>query len=82
MKVAGHILITNEFGPPVEAQTRQCPHCQAHFVSQAGSGKQRSWCHNCAAVTCGGKACVQRCYPFEKQLEDIERRATRAMRGY
>lgn len=59
----------------------QCPHCNAHFLSRKGSGAHRSWCNNCAAVTCGKKECVEKCAPWEKQMCEIERRATQALRG-
>lgn len=63
------------------ASTLQCPHCNAHFVSMAGSGIKRSWCPNCNAVTCGKKECVERCEPWERRMEAIERKATQALRG-
>ena len=52
--------------------TRQCCHCGGHFLSVKGSGKHRSFCMNCRAVTCGGRRCVDRCLPFEKRLELYE----------
>lgn len=55
------------------ADTLQCCHCNAHFMSVRGSGKKRSFCMNCGDVTCGGPNCIDRCIPFEKKLELIEK---------
>lgn len=57
-----------------------CPHCGAHFLSVRGSGHRRSYCGNCNAITCGKRECVERCVPLEKQLEEIERNASREAR--
>ena len=54
------------------AQTKQCPHCQEHFISQKGSGKLRGFCMRCMAVTCGKQACHV-CIPFEKKIEALEK---------
>lgn len=54
------------------ASTLQCPHCGGHFVSIKGSGKRRTYCFKCAAVTCGNLICDP-CVPLEKQLELIEK---------
>jgi len=56
------------------ANTLQCCHCGCHFVSVKGSGTVRGFCLRCSAVTCGKPEC-DRCVPFEKQLEIIERKA-------
>lgn len=78
----GHVEVFQEFGGNVVRDTSQCPHCGGHFIIQPGSGKLRSWCYNCAAVTCGQQGCVQRCFPQEKMLERIEKQAAKASRGY
>lgn len=53
------------------ACTLQCPHCNAHFISVAGSGQLRGFCTNCNAKTCGRYECC-RCVAFEKRLELYE----------
>jgi hypothetical protein len=63
------------------AQTMCCVHCNNHFLLIRGSGTLRSFCTTCTGVTCGRRACVEKCVPFEKKLEMIERRATQALRG-
>lgn len=68
-KPNGHFIVDGQ----VAADTLQCPHCNAHFVFQTGSGKERSFCSRCARVTCGKESCVKRCLPFEKKLERLER---------
>lgn len=52
--------------------TLQCPHCGAHFLSVRGSGKRRTFCMHCMAVTCGDPRCDP-CKPLEKLLEEFER---------
>lgn len=56
--------------------TLQCPHCGCHFESVAGSGKRRTFCLHCMAVTCGGRGC-DACIPVEARLENAEGRRTR-----
>lgn len=78
----GFVTTFDPDGGTQDLDTQQCPHCGGHFAVQPGSGKLRSWCYNCAAVTCGQKGCVQRCVPAEKMLEQIEKRANKALQGY
>jgi hypothetical protein len=54
----------------------QCPHCGGHFESMPGSGKRRTFCLKCSAVTCGNPACDP-CVPFEARLEHAEGAKTR-----
>ena len=57
----------------VVAQTKQCPHCSAHFVMRKGSGTVRHFCPNCSQVTCGAWKCQPAfCKTWEKQMEEIE----------
>lgn len=65
---SGTILIDNQ----EVAHTKQCCHCQEHFVSVKGSGKIRGFCPRCMQITCGKPAC-NTCTPFEKKLEDYEK---------
>lgn len=55
--------------------TLACPHCGMHFLSFKGSGKRRTWCVKCAAVTCGEHKC-DACAPFEARLEFAEGKRT------
>jgi hypothetical protein len=61
------------------ASTLQCCHCNAHFISRRGSGQQRGFCMRCGRVTCGRRKCDS-CKPFERWLEEVERKATYATR--
>ncbi len=64
----GNIIVDgNEVG-----ETRQCPHCNAHFLSIRGSGSIRGYCMLCGKVTCGKPKCDS-CVPFEKKLEEYEK---------
>ena len=69
----GHIIITPEFGPQIEFDTLQCVHCGRHWEVVPGSGRKRGWCLKCNGPTCGAQKCDE-CYPFEKQIEDAEKR--------
>lgn len=61
------------FGRQEEHDTRRCVHCQCHWEVIPGSGKVRGYCTNCNGDLCGKKACMEHCYPFEKQLDDSEK---------
>lgn len=66
-KPSGYILI----GDKEVAHTKQCCHCNAHFVSIKGSGKVRGYCVLCNQITCGSPACDLH-VPFEAKLEYTE----------
>ena len=67
-KPDGHILVD---GIEV-AVTRQCPHCNRHFISRKGSGIRRGFCMRCNKITCGNPQC-NKCVPFEKWLDAYEK---------
>lgn len=71
MKEDGYLV-----GPDgnVAGETLQCRHCQAHWVIQRGSGKQRGFCLKCMGPTCGAPACESECVPWEKMMERMEAR--------
>lgn len=48
--------------------TLQCCHCNAHKLKADMGG----FCRGCMGPTCKTDACMK-CYPFEKQLEVLER---------
>jgi hypothetical protein len=73
------VVITPEFGSVIERETACCVHCRAHWIVEPGSGRTRGWCWKCAGPTCGSPDC-DRCLPYEKLLDMIERRATRKLR--
>src|SRR5437764_286195 len=66
-KPSGHILIDGQ----EVAQTKQCCHCNVHFVSIKGSGKIRGYCTLCKSITCGAPACDPH-VPFEAKLDFID----------
>jgi hypothetical protein len=69
----GTLILTGLDGEK-QFDTLQCCHCSQHFVIIPGSGRKRGFCRCCMQVTCGAEAC-DRCVPFEKQMEAIERAA-------
>ena len=53
------------------AATLQCAHHGGHFVHRKNRG---DWiCGVCYGVVCGMRECVEKCIPFEKQLEAMEK---------
>lgn len=68
----GYLIITGPAGV-IEADTVQCGHCQKHYTVKPGSGKRRGFCTLCSRATCGAAACLP-CKPWEKRLEEFERR--------
>lgn len=72
MREHGGILIEGQ----QVASTLMCPHCGGHFESRPGSGKRRTFCLKCAAVTCGDPKCDP-CVPLEARLDHAEGRKTR-----
>ncbi len=66
----GYIALDNK----VIGETKQCPHCQGHWVYRKGSGRVRHFCPKCMQSTCGRPQChPDFCMPWEKQMEAIER---------
>jgi hypothetical protein len=62
----------------VVAETKQCCHCQAHYVFRKGSGTIRHFCPHCMQSTCGRKRChPDNCRPWEKQMAMIEAKVHR-----
>jgi hypothetical protein len=55
----------------VEQDALQCAHCSGHFFVVKGSGKQRGYCTNCAAVTCGNPKCGP-CLHWKKKIELLD----------
>jgi len=78
----GHIIRYTDGGRELYSDTKQCPHCGGHFEIRTGSGKLRSWCGNCAAVTCGKKECVENCVPTERWMAQVERNWERLNRAW
>lgn len=55
------------------AQTRQCCHCNSHFIKtkQIRVGPEKCW--YCGGYMCLKKVCNEGCLPFEQWLENVER---------
>lgn len=68
----GYLVSAGDDGA-VERDTLQCVHCNCHFTVQPGSGTERGFCGRCFGPTCGRGGCDV-CIPFERKLEEIERR--------
>ena len=87
----GYLIITDPARPTYEADTVTCGHCNRIVVTQAGTGATvyllphgagwrevaGAFCRLCMRPVC--LACHARgtCDPWERQVEQIERRAGR-----
>lgn len=57
----------------VVGETKQCCHCDSHFVYRKGSGRIRHFCPKCHQSTCGRPMChPDFCYSWKRQMDDIE----------
>lgn len=74
-RARGHLLITGPDGT-VEHDTFTCAHCQEVIVVKlrAAPEEMGGRCHHCDAMVCPGCAVTGRCEPFEKRIEEYERR--------
>jgi len=73
-RASGEFTVTSPEGKIERGgQTLTCVHCGRMWEVEPGSGQRRGWCFRCNGATCGSKEC-QRCLPFERQLEIMERR--------
>jgi len=71
----GYAIWTGPEGPPVEQDTFTCVHCNTVvFVTPKTPLEDLGgWCGMCSKPVC--KHCAGKgCTPFEKRLEEIERR--------
>lgn len=73
----GYAVIAMPDGPPREADTITCSHCQRIVFVRAGHNASDlgGFCRCCMRNTCGPCADIGTCTPFERKLEAIERRA-------
>lgn len=70
---AGVVIVTDFDGRDFVNDTKQCPHCGAHWIIQRGSGRPHVFCQRCMADTCSKPECLRQCYPEEKRMDDIEK---------
>jgi hypothetical protein len=80
----GHAVWTGPHGPVVEMDTFTCGHCQRIvFVKPKPAEPPGGLCHICFHLLCDSCVGLGKCIPFEKQLEEIERKDRIARtRGY
>ena len=76
MNHKGYFTETTPDGKVVaEGETHLCVHCGLPFRANPGSGRKRGFCLNCMGPVCGAKECSEICKPWERQMENMERRA-------
>jgi hypothetical protein len=64
-------------GAVVERATVTCCHCNAVVVLNPLRTRARGHCFKCDAYVCDNPACHRDCTPFDKTLDDAEKRAYR-----
>lgn len=65
----GYMLVVRPEGPPIEADTLMCVHCNKHWAIKPGSGNTRGFCTLCNGPHCGSARCWQ-CIPLERKVEE------------
>lgn len=79
-KPSGTFIEINADGSIIERDTRQCCHCNRHWIVRPGSGAQRGFCYSCSTHVCGRPECMIFCNPFEKQLDQYEKGIIKVLR--
>lgn len=72
-KALGHIEHIDALGNVVVAETLTCSHCGRIFP-RPGPDDPVGFCHMCFAPVCLNCGKDDRCDPFEKKLERMEKR--------
>jgi hypothetical protein len=72
----GYAIITDPDAPTRECDTITCCHCQRIVFVRPGQSASDAggFCRLCMQPTCGPCADTGACTPFEKKLEEMERR--------
>jgi uncharacterized Fe-S center protein len=83
----GITAVTMPFGELVERKTATCGHCQKIvYVDAVGDGtggaSQTAVCHKCWSIVCAACHAKGICAPWQKQLEEIERKSDLSLRRY
>ena len=66
-KPSGYVILDGQ----EVGHTKQCIHCNKHFLSVKGSGTIRGYFMTCLQFTCGSPAC-DTCIPYEAKMEVVE----------
>jgi hypothetical protein len=74
-RTSGYALLRDGEGNITERETVSCVHCQFIWQIEPGSGRKRGFCYNCNGLVCGKQQCLEHCTPFEKAIEDMERKS-------
>lgn len=70
-KEGGYLIATERDGKETIRDTITCCHC--NMFHPLPPNKQPSMCKMCDKPICDKLKCYERCAPFEKQLEAMER---------
>ncbi|MGE0289373.1 MAG: hypothetical protein AB7I42_24275 [Bradyrhizobium sp.] len=71
-KPGGTLIIMDECGNVVEADTLTCCHCGRVWQHRKGSGIARGFCRKCMKPHCGDADCWE-CYPIAQRIDDYEK---------
>jgi len=69
----GHVERFDSLGQRVVTETLTCSHCQ-HIFPKPGPRDPAGFCHMCMKPVCLACGAIDKCDPFEKKLERIERK--------
>lgn len=70
----GNMLVMDPNGTKTEHDTITCGHCNGvHVMAPKDAYGVGRYCTLCARHLCPGCAQIEKCTPFEKRLEAIER---------
>ena len=68
-------------GPPKEAATVTCAHCQAIVIINPLRTRQRNWCWNCDHYICDKPECRIECNPMKRRFEQAHNQAVKLTPG-
>lgn len=72
-RAGGYMIATARDGRETVRDTITCCHCNG--IHTPPQGEAASICKLCDKPICDKLKCYETCKPFERQLEEIERRA-------
>jgi len=73
-RALGHVERYDHLGNVEVVETLTCNHCGIIYP-KPGPGQPVGFCHMCFSPVCFGCGAIDKCDPFEKKLERIERRS-------
>jgi hypothetical protein len=77
-KVQGYAIWTDANGQVKETDTFTCSHCNSiqfiHKVEGMAKSDPGGFCRACTKSICGPCVDINRCIPYEKKMEELEKK--------